>query len=72
MARVELMTMDYHCRAEEVQSLYVVSNKDGQQVSYSTLRSWFRTTRDKAGVNFQMRDLISKSTTDTENVEPLK
>lgn len=59
-------------RRKEVSSFYVVSDKNGQPVSQTTLRSWFRTAREKAKVNFQLRDLRSKNATDTENIELAK
>jgi len=59
-------------RPKEVQSFYVVSDEKGQPVSQTTLRSWFRTAREKAGVSFQLRDLRSKNATDTENIELAK
>ncbi len=59
-------------RRKTISSFYVVSDKKGQPVSQTTLRSWFRSARRKAGVDFQLRDLRSKNATDTDNVELAK
>lgn len=59
-------------RSKDIVSLYLVSDKNNQQVSYSTLRSWFRKARDLSGISFQIRDLKSKNVTDMENIELAK
>jgi len=59
-------------RKKQVGSFYLISTDKGQSVSATTLRSWFRSARQRAHVSFQLRDLRAKNATDTGNLEIAK
>lgn len=46
----------------------LLQDPDGQQLTYFALRSRFDKAREKAGVNFQFRDLRAKAATDTDDL----
>jgi integrase len=54
-------------RKYKVASLYVVVNEQGHPLSYNALRFRFEAAREKAGVDFQFRDLRAKAASDLQN-----
>lgn len=46
----------------------LLQDPDGQHLTYFALRSRFDKAREKAGVNFQFRDLRAKAATDTNDL----
>lgn len=46
----------------------LLQDPSGQQLTYFALRSRFDKAREKAGVNFQFRDLRAKAATDTDDL----
>lgn len=49
-------------------NMALLQDPDGQQLTYTAMRSRFDKAREVSGVNFQFRDLRAKAATDTEDL----
>lgn len=55
-------------KSRNLVNLALLQDPDGQRLTYCALRSRFDKAREKAGVNFQFRDLRAKAATDVEDL----